>query len=148
MHKKQYLTVLAIVVLVVAGYFVLRQSKLLPGGAASEKVLTYSWQLAPAANDASGNPQTDVSLDVNGKVRKIGTYTGTCNVLQMNEKGMGGERADVGEITRVQCYFAGGGNEIGVFAENEETFVKVGDLSEGDAETAPTRGNFKTVLTL
>lgn len=104
---------------------------------------TYEWSFKSLPEDAQGIPQTAVMLSVDGAAREVGTYEGSCMVIEGSSwKLLDGEHA--GAI----CYFAGGGTEIGVFEENNTMVVKQGFVDEGSAEVAGTRGGFKTLFTI
>ncbi len=102
----------------------------------------YAWKLT-SAGEASGMPQTGVSLMVGAAEQKLGTFEGNCSEID----GTSWKLLD-GEKMGVICWWAGGGKEIGIFQEGGVDVVKVGDLDEGSAETPGVRGNFKTVFTL
>lgn len=108
----------------------------------------YGWGFTDGGTDKDGISHTKVSLNIDGKVYTVGTYQGSCNEVKAGEKGVTGESADANENSRVQCWFAGGGNEIGIFSEDKNTVVKEGELGEEDAETPPFRGNFKTLFSI
>lgn len=101
---------------------------------------TYTWQINEATSTDEAMPRSRVSIAFNQEVREVGTYDGTCSV----------QTTDLlpNEESKVVCWFAGGGSEIGVFNENGVKVIKVGDLDEGSAEEAGFRGNFRTVLDL
>ncbi|MEK7098734.1 MAG: hypothetical protein AAB908_02420 [Patescibacteria group bacterium] len=101
---------------------------------------SYSWNFEELGED-SGVPRTEVALKVGPDYHTIGTYTGTCFDMKGSSWKM-----DANEIAGAVCWWAGGGQEIGVYNENGRIVVKVGDLDEGTAETGGFRGNFKTVL--
>jgi len=107
--------------------------------------ISHEWHFS-AHEDPDGMNRTDVSLTVNNENHILGTYDGACFLVAPDKTGITGEFADPNEIDRAQCYFAGGGNEIGLFKEGDTILVKVGELSEGSMEDAPFRGNFKTVF--
>lgn len=91
------------------------------------------------AGEKDNIPYTQVSL--NGKV--IGTYQGTCAEIGA-EGGVDGKGLLAGELSGVQCWFAGGGDEIGLFAkEDGGTEVMVGSLSEPIEGAPGSRGDFK-----
>ncbi len=92
------------------------------------------WSFADKGEQA-GVPHTEVSL--NGRI--VGTYEGSCKEID----GTSWQLLE-GEQSGVICYFAGGGTEIGIFGNA----VKVGEVSEGSAEVAGSRGNFVTAFTL
>jgi hypothetical protein len=100
----------------------------------------YHWDFSSATSSDQAMPRTKVSIVFGQEVRTIGTYSGSCSEMDTDLL--------PDEESKVVCWFAGGGNEIGVFNENGVKVVKVGDLDEGSAEEAGFRGNFKTVLDL
>ncbi len=147
-----------IVVLVLGGigYLLLNQSAKAPS--ASEEALegenaaeeqvgekpSFLWEFAPAGGDGeTGAPRTAVTLSVNGEARDIGTFDGSCLVIN----GSSWELAP-NELTGVICWFAGGGDEVGVFYENGQYVVKQGVLEEGAEGESGMRGNYETLFTL
>lgn len=113
-------------------------------GGESAQAPTASWAFTPAGEDPeSAAPLTTVSAVINGKTHALGTYMGSCAEIagsswQLLEN----------EVSGVICWWAGGGTEIGVFAENGAYVVKKGQLDEGNAEIPGFRGNFETVVSL
>lgn len=58
--------------------------------------------------------------------------------------GVDGQGLLAGELSATQCWFAGGGDKIGVFAhEDGGVDIMVGTLDEGSADIAPFRGDFE-----
>ncbi len=91
----------------------------------------------------NGAPLTSVTLYASGTSHDLGTFEGSCSEIN----GTSWQLLQ-NETAGVICYFAGGGTELGIFAENNTFTLKKGDVSEGDAETPGTRGNFMTVTQL
>ncbi|MBI5004106.1 hypothetical protein HZC00_03360 [Candidatus Kaiserbacteria bacterium] len=115
------------------------------GAAARSKMVAhaYEWSFKDLPVDNQGTPQTAVTLAIDGVTHEVGTYEGSCMVIEGSSwKYLDGEHA--GAI----CYFAGGGTEIGVFEENNQMVVKQGIVDEGSAEAASTRGGFKTLFAI
>jgi hypothetical protein len=104
---------------------------------------TYEWSFKSLPEDAQGVPKTAVTLSVDGVAREVGTYDGSCMVIE----GSAWQYLD-GEHAGAICYFAGGGTEIGVFEENNQMVVKQGIVDEGSAEVPGTRGDFKTLFVI
>ena len=131
MNKK---LLIGIVVLVVAGaaFFFAKNQKIEEATTAD----TYQWSFSLGEIDM---PRTWVKLTGNGKTYEAGRDDGTCATTKTTE---------ANELSAVLCWWAGGGKEIGVFTEGGKQVIKVGDVDEGDAETAGFRGNFKTLLEL
>ena len=109
---------------------------------------TYEWVFQEGETGSSGVPNTAVSLKVNGKSYPLGNYDGSCKEVGTNETGVLSEKANVGEISRVQCFFAGFGYELGVFKAETRATVKVGDIGVSEEGGKPFRGNWKTLLEL
>lgn len=104
----------------------------------------FSWQFAEEGEDeATGAPMTSVTLIVDGEARALGTFMGSCLVVD----GTSWELVE-SELTGAICYFAGGGDELGVFAEGDGYVVKKGIVEEGSAEVPGFRGDFETILSL
>lgn len=101
-----------------------------------------AWTLTDAG-ETDNIPYTNVSVTLYGTAHALGKYQGSCKEVGASG-GIDGTGLLAGELSAVQCYFAGGGDEIGVFAnEGGGLDVMAGQLGEGDAENAPFRGNFK-----
>lgn len=107
---------------------------------------SLSWEFAPAGGDsATGAPLTKVMLVVNGESRDLGTATGSCSIVD----GSGTTWSLMeGEITGTICYFAGAGEEYGVFYDAGAYVVKKGSVEEGSAEVAGSRGGYEALFTI
>lgn len=106
----------------------------------TDNKVAANWTFADKGEDAQGIPQTEVSF--NGRV--VGTYQGSCSEISGTSW-----QLLPGELSGVICWYAGGGKEVGFFANEGGGYdVMVGDLDEGSAESSPVRGNFKTAFTL
>jgi hypothetical protein len=105
---------------------------------------TVSWTFEKSG-DQDLSPQNKVTLTFNGKNIEVGTYAGLCVPL---EAPVGDSGLLPGEVSGVLCWWAGGGDEIGVFKEGDGYVVKVGAQDEGDAQSAGFRGDFKTLMKL
>lgn len=108
---------------------------------ASAPAGTYTWNFVDMGEDPELNAsRTKVSLVTGGKSHDLGTFQGTCAVkttdLLANEK------------SAALCWFAGAGDELGVFEEGGKLVVKHGEVQEPSGEGEGFRGNFKTVLAL
>lgn len=144
---KIFLKLLVAIVLIGVGYFVYQgaiQNRESEESATLESVPTLAWTLEELPeNPESLVPQTTVTLFADGSDVYTGTFTGSCSTIDGTSWTL-----QEGEVGGVVCWFAGGGNEVGVFSENGDYVVKVGDLDEGGAETPGFRGNFKTIVEL
>ncbi len=86
-------------------------------------------------------PYTHVSVLIGETMHDLGTFVGHCNQIGVN-----GDSNPLlaGELAAVQCWWGGGGNEIGVFAHEDGGYqIMIGDLDEGGAHDLGIRGNFK-----
>lgn len=106
----------------------------------------WQWQFDSAGEDPqTGIPKTNVTLKNGGTSYSIGATEGTCfDIAQSDWKLL----TDQGELAGAICYWAGGGSEIGVFSEDGNAVVKIGDVDEGTAETPGVRGNFRTLFSI
>jgi hypothetical protein len=102
---------------------------------------TFEWEFQKIAETEYGTPITRVILKANGKSHYIGLYDLSCNVET-------GGTLDPNQLSRVICWWGGGGYELGIFLEDGAYVVKRGTVDEGSAEVAGFRGDFQTLLTL
>ncbi len=107
---------------------------------------SISWNIT-AAGEVDGIPRTNVTAVVNGTSYDAGTFMGSC--AELSGGGVDGNGLLVGELSAVQCWYAGSGDEIGVFAHEDGGFdILVGELSEGEEGTGLFRGNFTGKYTI
>jgi hypothetical protein len=116
---------------------------------------TYVWKLSDAP-DGPYNPRTTVELIVGDKTYAVGTYDGTCGPIGSSQvmKNPGFKNSSdfsngtfiEGEVSAVECYFAGGGDEVGVFNESGGPVVRHGDIGEATVDSPWFRGNFKVLF--
>ncbi len=91
------------------------------------------------AGEKDSIPYTRVML--NG--HHVGDFQGSCSEVGA-EGGVDGKGLLIGELAAAQCWFAGGGDEIGVFArEDAGVDVMVGKLEEPIEGGAGFRGDFE-----
>ncbi len=103
-----------------------------------------SWSFEQMGEDpASGAPMTKVMLMWDGGSYEAGTYMGSCAELD----GTNGT-LEVNEVSGVLCWWAGAGDEVGVFNEGGAFVLKHGEQQEPSAESQGFRGNFKTLRPL
>jgi hypothetical protein len=103
---------------------------------------SIAWRFADAG-ETDGVPRTSVTVAIDGTVHAVGSFAGSCSELGASG-GIDGKGLLAGELSAAQCWFAGGGNEIGVFANEDGGYdVMVGDLSEGESGAGVFRGDFK-----
>jgi len=147
---KKNIYLLIVIAIVVAGFFALNKTK--KDSEISEQTNTpkmdgeYEWQFVESETGSSGMSSTEVSVGINGKLHEIGTYDGSCNEVKTGQVGVLNEKANDNEISRIQCWFAGAGDEVGIFKNGDKITIRAGKLGEGSAEDPPFRGNFKTIL--
>jgi len=114
------------------------------GGVAASATgkIGINWKFE-SAGEKDYVPQTKVTAIVSSKPHVVGVFAGTCSEIGPSG-GVDGKGLLAGELSGVQCWYAGGGNEIGLFAiEDGGVEIMVGELDEGSAENAGVRGNFK-----
>ncbi len=109
-----------------------------------------TWIFTEALPDESlSMPRTAVALKVGcaegqaGCVERTipaGTFAGLCAVIERPES--------ANELTGVLCWFAGAGDEIGVFEHDGALLLQRGEIAEPTAESDGFRGNFVTITTL
>lgn len=116
----------------------------LDSSAAADAKTSISWKLTDMDFDANNTPHTEVTAVVNGTEYVVGTFEGTCSEIGASG-GVDGKGLLAGELSAVQCWFAGGGDEIGVFAHEDGGYqIMAGILSEPDGEgSTGFRGDFK-----
>jgi hypothetical protein len=126
---------LIIAILAVVGGLVYWHDKAVP---ATSGAGAYQWKFVEWGGDAK--PQTQVTLVAQGKSYLIGTYDGTCALEPQDYLQY--------EKSKVVCWFAGGGHEVGVFEEPGQVVVRVGEVDEGAGGVEGFRGNFVLVKRL
>jgi hypothetical protein len=105
--------------------------------------VTWKFEKVSEAKDDGSPQKTKVTVTWDGKSHDAGTYEGSCAEID----GSNGTLQE-GEVSGALCWFAGAGDEIGVFAENGGFVLKHGEQQEPSGEGAGFRGNFKALLTL
>ncbi len=104
---------------------------------------SISWKFIDMDFDANNTPHTEVTAIVNGKSYVVGTFQGSCSEVGASG-GVDGKGLLAGELSAAQCWFAGGGDEIGVFAHEDGGYqIMVGSLEEPIEGGAGFRGDFK-----
>jgi hypothetical protein len=105
---------------------------------------TVAWTFTPAGEDATTNAQkTQVTVTWDGTAHDAGTYLGSCAEIDGTNGSL-----DENQVSGALCWFAGAGDEIGVFNEGGKYVIKYGEQQEPSAEAQGFRGNFKTIITL
>lgn len=126
------------------------EASVVPQPIRADAVPPLSWIFTEALPDESlSMPRTQVGLKVGcamnqtGCMERIvdaGTFAGLCSIIEHPES--------PNELTGVLCWFAGAGDEIGVFERNGVLELQRGEIAEPTAETDGFRGNFVTITTL
>ena len=106
----------------------------------------FSWKFEDAGyNETAYADTTKVTLTYGSGSHDVGTYLGSCAEIGS----VGTQTLQEGEISAVQCWFAGSGDEIGVFFYNGTLVVRHGELQEPQGDGSPDfRGNFEEILEL
>ena len=123
-------------ILAAVGAIVFKHDTSVPMAATTEG--QYQWRFVEWGQGEV--PQTQVSLVTGGTSYTIGTYDGSCAMQE-------GDYLEY-EVSKVICWFAGGGHEIGVFEEPGQTVVRVGEVDEGASGIPGFRGNFTLIKRL
>lgn len=85
---------------------------------------------------------TTVTLTVDGTSHDVGTYLGSCSELSESER-------PEGAIAASLCWFAGVGDEIGLYInETDQLVVQKREIGEPTAESPEFRGSLETVIRL
>ncbi len=106
----------------------------------SSSSVDVSWSFQEKTPEpVTGAPLVQVTTTINGTDYDAGTYNGTC--IKIEKENLPGD-----EVAGVVCWWAGAGDEVGVFTEGEKLIVKHGEIQEGDEGAAPFRGNFTTLF--
>ena len=114
-----------------------------PAEQKAEIAPNIAWKFVPdgfVGNDSALAPLSVLSVSLNNEPSfEVGRLTGTCAELTPDQ-------LPTDEISGVLCWWAGGGDEVGVFKESDGRYVlKQGSQSEGDAESAGFRGDFSII---
>lgn len=133
-----------IIIIVSAGGYVYYTSSLPEEKASTVTIEELSWELTEIGeNPKTLAPETRVTLKTATQSYDLGVYSGSCSEIADSSWEL-----VPGELIGVICWWAGAGDEIGVFEENGMLVVKVGMLDEGSAETPGFRGNFQEKIRL
>jgi hypothetical protein len=105
----------------------------------------WSFEDQPQADETQGQ-RTKVTLTLGDKTYDAGTYQGTC--AEVGEGASASLPLQENEVSAVFCYFAGAGDEIGIFTEGSGYVLKHGEYQEPSGEGAEFRGNLTTLVAL
>lgn len=144
------LMVLGALVLAGIGYVAINPEALqtLTGGSThNEQKTSITWRFI-SEGEAEAVPYTTVEVTVNGTSYTNGPFAGSCSELGATG-GVDGKGLLAGELSAAQCWFAGSGAEVGVFAHEDGGYdIMVGELAEGEAGSPMFRGNFYVAQTI
>lgn len=116
-------------------------------GVPTNDKISIAWRFS-SAGEIKAIPHTKVAVVINGMAHEVGTFAGSCSEIGATG-GVDGKGLLAGELSATQCWFAGGGNEIGVFAhEDGGVEIMVGELGEGEEGAGVFRGNFSIKSTI
>ena len=102
----------------------------------------FDWKFTASGERVdTGAPKTKVTLMSNDHAYDVGTYLGSCSRISS-------KNLQVGEVDGVLCWFAGGGDELGIFKEGDSFVVKKRQVDEGTAETPSTPTAFTAIVQL
>jgi hypothetical protein len=98
--------------------------------------------------EIQGTPYTTVTVVIDGTAHEVGKFVGSCSEVGASG-GIDATGLLAGELSAAQCWFAGSGDEIGVFAHEDGGFeIMVGELSEREEGAGMFRGNFSIKNTI
>ncbi len=137
------LIVLGIIVLGGAGYIAMNPQVLRTSATkTADAKISIAWRFADAG-ETEAIPYSSVTAVIHGQAYEVGKFAGSCSEIGASG-GIDGKGLLAGELSAAQCWFAGGGDEIGVFANEGGGYdIMVGGLSEGEEGSAMFRGDFK-----
>lgn len=148
MKNKTLIFLAIILALLAVGFAIVKRHAIAPAPVQEEQATTataephFSWRFE---TDESGDglaPKTQVALFDGKNAYDAGTYAGSCSEIAK-------ENLLPGEISGVLCWFAGGGDEIGVFAHEDGGYdLMHGVQEEGTAESEGFRGDFKVIAVI
>jgi hypothetical protein len=76
----------------------------------------FVWKSEPAPQKG-GIPKEKISLEVKGKVYTLGEFQ-NCNITKPFEQ------LESGQVSKINCWYGGGGNELVVYNENGSYSIK------------------------
>lgn len=154
---KKYLLLLLGVLLIAAGvYFLTKDEEFealkspeLPQAAVVEEQQqpVFTWRFVEEGEGSYGDPKVRVFVSKDGIETEVGVYQGFCSELKGGPQFEGDPYALVeGQLAGVLCWWAGAGDEIGVFKEGNSYVIKTGVQGEGDGEHPHIRSGYTTTL--
>ena len=101
----------------------------------------FSWKFSYTDSTEDGLPRTDIALISNGDIYDVGAHAGSCSQIEP-------KNLLPNEVSAVLCWWAGGGDELGVFKEGAQYVVKQGTQDEGTDEELGSRGGFEQLFVI
>lgn len=101
----------------------------------------FKWKFETEESSNVEAAKTKVTLNFQGKDYDAGRFDGSCSEIAA-------ENLLPDEVSGVLCWFAGFGDEIGIFVEENQMILKHGEQSGGTEGEEGFRGNFVEVFTL
>lgn len=149
---KTTIAILAILLLVLAGAYTYEKTKpaLAPvqtgkiRGIDNTATVTSNdivWNFENMGEDTTGMPSTKVSVTIQQNTYPVGTYQGSCSIKDSSNLA-------TDELSGVLCWYAGAGDEVGVYREGDRLLIKHRQVDEGTAEADAVETSFETVLML
>ncbi|MEA2701709.1 MAG: hypothetical protein QOE22_418 [Candidatus Parcubacteria bacterium] len=148
MKRNIFLAIILVVVVLIIGFIVTNRKAVAPSPPAENGTATstaqaaertFSWRFETTDADDGMAPRTEVALFTGGEAYDAGAYAGSCTEIAE-------ENLLPGEVSGVLCWWAGGGDEIGVFRDEDlNYFLLHGIQEEGTAESDGFRGDFKEI---
>ena len=99
------------------------------------------WKIEELGEDQDLAPLSFLELEVKGKIYDLGNFRGNCFVIEESEW----ELLE-NELSGVICWWAGGGEEVGLFEKNGALEIWKGKLEEGGEDGGTFRGDFLKVF--
>jgi hypothetical protein len=152
MKKKGLIVILIALALLAVGFAIIHRQAIAPspippqGGATATETTAaepkLSWRFETEESGDGLPPKTQVALFADGNAYDAGTYAGSCAEIAS-------ENLLPGEVSGVLCWYAGGGDEIGVFRDEDLNYTLLhGTQEEGTAESDGVRGDFKEIAVI
>jgi hypothetical protein len=132
MQNKRVWIVVGLIVLALAAWLLVSHLNAVKADPAVVEQL--QWTITDkTASSGTTTPQNEVALVVAGVPVPIGTYAGSCNLIDGDSTKLLG-----GEVSGVICTLHGDGEEIGIFSEAGKLVLKQGVVHKDDAGVSRT----------
>ena len=144
MKNRGPILILIALILVIIGYVLMRNQAIAPtpeeeaATTMQATAHTFSWRFQTDESNDGLAPRSKVALIADGNAYDTGAYAGSCAEIAS-------ENLLENEVSAVLCWYAGGGDEIGVFKEGDRYVLKHGFQEESTAESDGFRGDFTQI---